>query len=373
MAPRLVPWAHFQEWLSVYQQLYSEDTHLQQQGLKRVRAWMSRGRTPVAVESTAALLQLKMYHFQTLEYRLVLSMALVRFVNGIVDQYQKGNFAASAQQVAADVGLPSWFVELRHAATHDRLPTLNVLTSARDQALVWLRDNYWIPQEKYESLLIRDLTQQLKVYKEQREQYLATKKGMDVLSMPALNEIKRILSADMYPQLFVPLLTKNGAMFSKKMTLETTPPVEVWEPLIEMLESAFPGTAKSLVETMFGAWILYLIPKYAPDLQVNPYLLPHLSNPSVGFLAFLERLKTISQLHPLVNVLIEHFKGKLKPRDISQQEIDQAFSELVKKTAKKEHVEPTEGKWTLLTDWKPCPIGTLNGHIPSLDLDPLAS
>ena len=56
-----------------------------------------------------------------------------RFVNGFVDQAQRGMYAASAAAVAEQLGLPGWFVELRHAGTHDQLPTLQLLRSGCQQ------------------------------------------------------------------------------------------------------------------------------------------------------------------------------------------------------------------------------------------------
>ena len=52
------------------------------------------------------------------------------FVNGLVDPAQQGPFARSIASIAAQIGLPLWFVELRHAATHEDLPSLQVLRDA---------------------------------------------------------------------------------------------------------------------------------------------------------------------------------------------------------------------------------------------------
>jgi ribosomal biogenesis protein LAS1 len=39
-------------------------------------------------------------------------------------------YAQSIAHIAARIGLPLWFVELRHAATHEELPSLSVLREA---------------------------------------------------------------------------------------------------------------------------------------------------------------------------------------------------------------------------------------------------
>ncbi len=50
-------------------------------------------------------------------------------MNGIVDPAQKGQYAQSISSIADSLGLPSWFIDLRHAGTHDALPTLPLLRS----------------------------------------------------------------------------------------------------------------------------------------------------------------------------------------------------------------------------------------------------
>ncbi|KAG0125863.1 Las1-like-domain-containing protein [Tuber indicum] len=45
--------------------------------------------------------------------------------------------------LAKTLGLPTSFVEIRHAATHEALPTLPLLRTATTRALDWLWENYW--------------------------------------------------------------------------------------------------------------------------------------------------------------------------------------------------------------------------------------
>lgn len=64
-------------------------------------------------------------------------------VNGITDSQQKGRVAVSVASLATAAGLPRLLVDLRHEATHNELPSLQVLRLAAQQALAWLRTNYW--------------------------------------------------------------------------------------------------------------------------------------------------------------------------------------------------------------------------------------
>lgn len=45
--------------------------------------------------------------------------------------------------IAKTIGLPATFVELRHQATHEQLPSLSKLRSAASNALAWIWDFYW--------------------------------------------------------------------------------------------------------------------------------------------------------------------------------------------------------------------------------------
>lgn len=45
--------------------------------------------------------------------------------------------------IAKTIGLPATFVELRHQATHEQLPSLAKLRSAAKKALDWIWNYYW--------------------------------------------------------------------------------------------------------------------------------------------------------------------------------------------------------------------------------------
>lgn len=45
--------------------------------------------------------------------------------------------------VAKSVGLPATFVELRHQATHEQLPSLTRLRTAAKKGLEWIWEYYW--------------------------------------------------------------------------------------------------------------------------------------------------------------------------------------------------------------------------------------
>jgi ribosomal biogenesis protein LAS1 len=45
--------------------------------------------------------------------------------------------------IAKTIGLPATYVELRHQATHEELPSLSKLRTATQKALRWIWDYYW--------------------------------------------------------------------------------------------------------------------------------------------------------------------------------------------------------------------------------------
>lgn len=49
----------------------------------------------------------------------------------------------SMYDMAAELDMPGSFVELRHEATHEDLPSLRRLQMATEQALQWLWHHYW--------------------------------------------------------------------------------------------------------------------------------------------------------------------------------------------------------------------------------------
>lgn len=143
------------------------DPTLQRDGIARIYVWLDRGNCPHPVETTANLVALVLRDaapstsstaFEG-DLRLSYAMAIVRcvptllrelpmphshaltpcpspprsFVNSLVDPLQTAYFARSIASLAAQIGLPLWFVELRHQATHEDLPRLAVLRDAARQ------------------------------------------------------------------------------------------------------------------------------------------------------------------------------------------------------------------------------------------------
>lgn len=76
-----------------------------------------------------------------------------RMVNGYVDRNKDGKSSKAVYHVAKRLGIPSHFVELRHSATHESLPSLDMLQICAHDALNWLWKNYWNLLDNVESSL----------------------------------------------------------------------------------------------------------------------------------------------------------------------------------------------------------------------------
>lgn len=106
-------------------------------------------------------------HLSRLAIRSIYAMNFCRFVNALVDRdvrkssnatIAKDKFAAPAESDAGsgpnrgqssmyahalELGLPESFVELRHQAIHDEMPSLEVLRARTAEALEWLWERWW--------------------------------------------------------------------------------------------------------------------------------------------------------------------------------------------------------------------------------------
>ncbi|KAJ3073470.1 rRNA-processing protein las1 [Podochytrium sp. JEL0797] len=185
------------------------------------------------------------------------SIAFVRFVNGVVDAQQKGVFAGSVAGIAESLGLPAWFVDLRHSGTHDRLPSISVLRSGCHQALQWLNDNYWIVQTTYLNNTATDVQELLVTYSE------ATTQGDTKSANAAVKEIVSIIIADNYRDFLIPVLITSGFLVpeskktrSKYTDLSLHPEVQnLWTDPLNVFESAWPAFVEDLLLVMIGTFV----------------------------------------------------------------------------------------------------------------------
>ena len=243
--PRAVPWSCPEEWDYVRQLLYSSDSNKKHLGVNKVKCWAARGRVPHAAEITSMLVELTIQHkqYSPREYSYLLSMTLIRFVNGIVDSGQKGSVACSAIKIAEQANLPAWIVELRHSATHDQIPCLQMLINAQQQALEWLQQNYWEVQggvAKSTVDLLRNCLYEYVLLRSSNSAIMDERQDGNLLK--ALRKIAGKLNDDDYAQVLFPLLSSICVDFDPNVEL-----FQLWLPLIQYFDRKWPNFASKFV------------------------------------------------------------------------------------------------------------------------------
>ncbi|KAF8682463.1 Las1-like [Rhizoctonia solani] len=148
--PKRVPWATLTELDELCTWIYSDETDAASKQLAKNRlcAWQVNCPLPHALESVLCFINailLDSNNASTSTLCQVYALALIRFVNGLVDPLQQGVFARPIYSLAAQIGLPSWIVELRHRSTHEDLPSIEVLREATHQSMQWLLNRYFLP------------------------------------------------------------------------------------------------------------------------------------------------------------------------------------------------------------------------------------
>ncbi|KAJ7630589.1 Las1-like-domain-containing protein [Roridomyces roridus] len=151
--PRKVPWTSIAELDQLCSWIYTDehDEDAKIRAINRLSAWKAITPLPHSLESILALLSALVQDAAPsqpsshLSLRHSYAAAIIRLVNGLVDPLQLGAYARSIASIANQLGLPPWLVELRHAATHEDLPSLELLRQAARESMTWLLHNYFIP------------------------------------------------------------------------------------------------------------------------------------------------------------------------------------------------------------------------------------
>ncbi|CCE61371.1 hypothetical protein TPHA_0A02910 [Tetrapisispora phaffii CBS 4417] len=183
MHTRIVPWSRkeelddlkqwfFQKWLNEDDDASNKITDMRIRAIERVNSYTSRGSIylphVIATTSqlTASILLDEKFQNQGSTsneineetVRLSYTMAIIRFVNGLLDPSQQSVFAIPLHVLAKKINLPSWLVDLRHCGTHEReLVSLEMLRMACKESLKWLWNNYWNDEQLDEASSDEDI------------------------------------------------------------------------------------------------------------------------------------------------------------------------------------------------------------------------
>lgn len=152
---RVVPWSSWDEWDGVAR--LSKTPAGIPQAQRYLSMWRLRRSVsiPIAYQALISLRALLLETGNNYEWRLAVSMCVVRLVNGLTDRLQ-GARARSVKHLAAQLQLPAVLVHIRHQATHGPLPTEKQLREAAVAAVEWIENHYIRPQRNA-ALSARDI------------------------------------------------------------------------------------------------------------------------------------------------------------------------------------------------------------------------
>ncbi|TPX33001.1 hypothetical protein SmJEL517_g03987 [Synchytrium microbalum] len=261
MKARLVPWTIIDEWQTVKSLLYPPafDPTSISRGASFIRSWASRGQVPHAAEVTAMLAECTCLEYTSNNImpesalRLTYSMAIIRFVNGLVDASQVTGRLQSVAAVADSLGIPLWIVDLRHAATHESLPSLSLLRAAAQQALRWLDAHYWSLQttrtETFEDQVPDLLDQYLNVMVELTENGVSK----DTLLAQTRDNLIQTLCEGTHSESFRDTLNVEWArlLVSEGSDEITRTDELIWTPLLEGVYNAMPECLEELCLVLY--------------------------------------------------------------------------------------------------------------------------
>lgn len=315
------------------------------------------------------------------------AIALIRFVNGFIDHAQKGPFASSALSIAKCIGLPAWFVEIRHQCTHDKVPGLYYLRQCKDQALDWLYHSYWIIQANaFELSSKRALEWTSDYFSISDSLVLNHATDPNQVVQNALATLSTSFNNDTWPAI-IPQLASRISSFNCSKKVEK----KKWSLLLTSCQLNWPEFCKLFLESMIESLfkkektrendckvIEFVKEKYSSFLYIQVELIEDvikycLAEPT-HFSVFVAQEMAVFLDNPShrYHLLIKHASLSLSCHQ------DEATYVLESKKVMDNDSKDVEQKssdssclWTLDNEWSACPIGCLSGSltVPDLSLD----
>ncbi|KAG8190211.1 hypothetical protein JTE90_011932 [Oedothorax gibbosus] len=234
----VVPWRYADNFRKVYECLYSPSTNDKIWATNEIAVWETRCQYALAaaIEATYVLVRAvlqdmlaednKCYTSER-DLQNLFAMAIVRFVNLMLEREGKDK---NLTVLADKYQIPRWIVELRHDATHAKVPSLPLLRMGARLALQYLEDNYWKLEvdrvrpivkpmknlEVYLSLLKQFKSHQFQVFSINKQGKDASKIEMNRTAV--LNNIRSLVMKNK-PK-FVEALVTPGIFLSENEILE---------------------------------------------------------------------------------------------------------------------------------------------------------
>ncbi|WVQ85551.1 hypothetical protein IAT38_007717 [Cryptococcus sp. DSM 104549] len=282
-APRRVPWTSYVELAELYEMLFAPgaDIESRRRGLARMSIYISSPSCPSFIHLLHSLVAAELLPYppprgaeETQRMRMMMGMAVVRFVNGMVDPLQNGPYARPISHLAATLDLPPSLIALRHRATHEDLPPLPLLRTALAQCIAYLHHNSFLPLlasssagaagavlTEREIATCRRVSGLLRKWKKVMKTRLREKEVREEdASGKEMKRVRRELEGEVGGvEAVVRALAEVGSLvpIAKRKrspassTSPTTPSLKIWQPLLEHLASStmpeLPSTLSSLI------------------------------------------------------------------------------------------------------------------------------
>ncbi|ORX37327.1 Las1-like-domain-containing protein [Kockovaella imperatae] len=270
--PRRVPWASKSDLVDMYELLFSpeSDAPTRARGMARMSIYISSPSCPAFLPLLHSLISAaETPEPRTAEerhrMRLVCAMAIVRFVNGLVDPLQTGPYARPIAHLAISLRLPPSLISLRHRATHEDLPPLDTLLGAVKQAIQYLHDSSFVPLISQDPSSTtaqmarggggdRPADKLIKRWKRVNKSRLREKEvGSENASGREIQSIKRDLERIDKAELVEALVSQGGLVplaESKRPSQDGMAPsdasLQIWSPLLSSLVELHPDFIDTL-------------------------------------------------------------------------------------------------------------------------------
>ncbi|KAK6905644.1 hypothetical protein I203_106474 [Kwoniella mangroviensis CBS 8507] len=298
-APKRTPWSSRSELEELYEMLFAPDAdvHSRRRGLARMSIYISSPSCPTFIHLLHSLVSVELLPYppkgveESQRSRMMIGMAIVRFINGLVDPLQNGPYARPISHLASSLSIPPSLIALRHRATHEDLPPLALLHQSLLSCISYLHYYSFLPllsssstsaslppgvlermkedERRVEGLIRRwkkviKFRLREKEVREQDQSALELNKIKGSLQNHHLGLIVNVLIGEVG---LVPSSVQKRAPLTS--TIPTTPSLKIWLPLLQHLQQ----TSHSDLPSQLSSRILDILlnPESQSQIQVNGY------------------------------------------------------------------------------------------------------
>ncbi|EIW73454.1 hypothetical protein TREMEDRAFT_59622 [Tremella mesenterica DSM 1558] len=283
--PRRVPWASSQDLKQLNDLLFapSADTDSRRRALSRLSIYISSPNCPVFILLTHDLVSASFLPAKSSEERqtarMACGMAVVRFINGLVDPLQTGMMAQPISHLAATLQIPQSLITLRHRCTHEDLPPYPMLLQAVYTAIQYLHQHSFLPlvsaAVNTENVKIRKSQESIQRWKRVMKIRLRERvEGEDNETGKQMREIREDMTCDLEDIAealcgadgLVPTTQKNRPLMSDQQPTKAS--LMIWQDLLAYLQwNHWSG----FIEVLSKEILYHVIPRKGEKTQDDSF------------------------------------------------------------------------------------------------------